>query len=258
MKSLAYLRLATTILAMTLYTPMAALAAPSLSQVQPEVLPAYRVTGAIQVDGDLAEWPALIPLNDEQIPDWYTGQNLRVWQGRDDGQPLGDDWRGEFAFAWDDEYLYFAGNVTDDLYWVEWNEAANFPRGDRFRLYLDVLGTNDPTPSDWQYMLLINPLGIAISPMNASDDSKGIVPKGVKLAARMNGESWSIEVAIPKDSLPPLKLEAGRILGVDVVMDDYDMPRTRTHCIAYFGGPDHWTTAANWGKMELQRGAGNP
>lgn len=219
---------------------------------QPEVIQARRLPAPVHIDGDLGEWPALIPLEESPTPSWYGPTNLRVWQGNPDGRSLQGDWGGAFAFAWDDHFLYFAGQVTDNIYWAVWNNEYNFPRGDRFRLYLDVTGEKQASPTAGQYMLLVNPLGLAISPMDAPDDAKAIQPSDVKIGVQRVGTGWTIEVAIPKENLPPLQLKTGQTLGVEIVMDDYDSPDgPRTHCIAYFGGQDHWVSARNWGTMRL-------
>lgn len=227
-----------------------ALALPKVIDSQPQVILARKAPANIKIDGDLSEWQELIPLNHELIPDWYAG-NLREWTP---GVPVTDkaDWSGAFAFAWDENYLYFAGQVNDNVYIAGWNDDYNAPRGNKFRIYIDAKGTHDPTPSSWQYMVLVNPEGFAISPMNAGDEDKAKVPPDVKMAAKKDGANWTLEFAIPKSELKSVNLAPGSILGVEVIMDDFDSEDGgRTHCLAYFGGANHWVNAENWGEMKL-------
>ena len=237
-------------LSLMMLLALGAVASPKIVDSQPQVIIAAKAPADIKIDGDLSEWRELIPLNHELIPDWYAG-NLREWTP---GVPVTDkaDWSGAFAFAWDENYLYFAGLVNDNVYIAGWNDESNCPRGNKFRIYIDAKGTHNPTPSSWQYIILVNPEGLGMLPMNAGEEDKCKLPEGTKVAAKRDGADWTLEFAIPKAALESVNLAPGSILGAEIIMDDFDSEDGgRTHCLAYFGGANPWVNAENWGEVKL-------
>jgi len=88
-----------------------------------------RAASPITVDGDLAEWRAhkALPLM------LVAGENIVIpsWRGPDDLTVIG-------YFLWDDQYLYFAAEVTDDVH-HDSGLGGGMYHGDGFQMAFDPL-----------------------------------------------------------------------------------------------------------------------
>lgn len=89
---------------------------------------------APKVDGDLAEWKNIPPIVLEGLP--MVNRNPEQYQGN-------DDLRAEVRFAWDDQALYLAATVTDDVYFQNQTGFHTW-MGDCIQLDIDL----DPRKDD--------------------------------------------------------------------------------------------------------------
>ena len=144
------------------------------------------------VDGDLSEWTNLAYAIDQPA---FGREN---WQGADD---LSARWN----IAWDEQYLYIALKVKDDVF-VRSEQATgqNLFRSDSLEILLDI----DPgsrqkeilTERDFQ--LGISPGNLAQPPATAEaylwlpdDDAHPV--GGVNLAAKLTPGGYEMEIAVP-------------------------------------------------------------
>jgi LCP family protein required for cell wall assembly len=142
------------------------------------------------IDGDLAEWTALVyPVNQPV----FGREN---WSGPSD---LSASWN----IAWDDEYLYLAIKVTDDVF-VQSASGENLFKGDSLELLIDVdPGQRTDALTDRDFQLGISPGNLSISPPGPTEaflwwpqNDKGA--RGSVIAfARPTSTGYAIESAIP-------------------------------------------------------------
>ncbi len=196
-------------------SPAAATAAPTITQaasasptatktlapLQTSTIPSVRPRAQVvanylntppTIDGDWSEW--------KNITIEYPA-NLLVW-GKDNWANE-DDLAGSFHIGWDDNNLYIAVKVRDDVY-VQNATDADIYKGDSIELLLDTNIRDDYyyaelSPDDFQ---------LGISPGNPKPDGTRSAylwyPRAVagarnniKIGARLEGTIYRVEAAIP-------------------------------------------------------------
>lgn len=178
------------------------------------VLPATRPASAPTIDGDLGEWALTLRLDQNAFGgDQWTGSG---------------DAAADYAFAWDDDRLYLAVRVSDDVF-VQTERGATLFRGDSLELLFDgdLGGDFDSTelsPDDSQ---------LGLSPGDFSSvgaDTYLWFPRtlqgastGVSLAARKTTVGYDLEAAIPW-SLFGVRPAVGARYGLLLSLNDNDQP----------------------------------
>lgn len=174
------------------------------------------------VDADLSDWSG-IPFTP------LTAANAGLIKGTAmfTNMPVTDnaDLSLLFALQWDDDFLYIAGKVTDDVRGIH-PAFTEYYRDDCIQPYLD--GNHDrsvnPNPTD--------DLAVLIRADNAAQEfvratNSNIAFGGGKQSATRNTDAgaagWDVEIAIPWSRLGPSAVTApGRVIGFDLIIDDDD------------------------------------
>mgnify|MGYP001202623289 CR=1 FL=1 len=203
-----------TVPAMT-FTP--APATPSgLYRVGTPLLPAARPGAAPVVDGDLGEWALALRLDQNA----FGGAQ---WTGVGDAS-------ADYALAWDDDRLYLAVRVADDVF-VQTERGDTLFRGDSLELLFDAdLGADFDSTS-----LSNDDIQVGLSPgdfASVGADTYLWFPSalkgastGVTLAARKTAGGYDLEAAIPW-SLFNVRPAAGARYGFLLSLNDNDAPGT--------------------------------
>lgn len=202
----------------------------------------------------LCRYTSRMPVIDGDLRDWADGEPLGM--GRPE-QIHKTDWRGPgdlsaYAYArWDDNFLYFACAVTDDVHFQPFG-AAEMPRGDSV---LFAVSTDRRAPADRKgYGLSDHEFGMALlngtEPVlmrlaGPSGSPLGPVSRAV-VAIHRQGTRTFYEAAIPWSALSPIKPAAGKQFGFSIVVNDND---GQTRGYAEWGGgivgekrPGHFPT----------------
>ena len=141
------------------------------------------------IDGNLSEWKLKYAI-DEPVygEDRVFGEN---------------DLSGQFAIAWDDDYLYLAVRVKDQKY-VQNATGENLYKGDSLEILLDTKLTADY----YNRSLSTDDYQLGISPGSPAPGQKMEAylwyPKGergkinnVTIAAKATADGYEVELAIP-------------------------------------------------------------
>ncbi len=175
-----------------------------------------KTTTPIVVDGDLADWrlDELLPIPFER---WHRGPRPAA------------EFSGHFYSRWDDEKLYFAAIVTDQVPvatgvdQIEWNDD-NIMLG----LYPWRWQMGEPLNTGY-YREHLGPLKDG----GASFMRVGYVPsgpataEGAEIAVRRTADGWIYEWAYPKATLHPLDLVDGGGFRLSLtVWDQHQVPKT--------------------------------
>lgn len=210
---------------------------------------AVRVVRPPLVDAQLGEW--------ERLP--YRAQRVVYGEDRWDGP---EDVSARFAVAWDENALYLAVQVTDDVF--AHPQAAtgfNLFRGDALEVLLDRDLYGDFTSqvlNQDDYHLGISP-GIGSPGVNAEayrwfpQAQRGALPE-VVVSARATGQAggYVMEIAIPWDVLggPP---EAGSYYGFALRVSDNDLPDqpAQQSMVANVAPPHVYNNPLTWGNLVL-------
>ncbi|MBK7859453.1 MAG: hypothetical protein IPJ65_12680 [Archangiaceae bacterium] len=136
------------------------------------------------------------------------------------------DISGLFALQWDNQYLYVAGMMTDDVRAVH-PASQNYYADDCFQIYLD--GNHNRTvqygSDDLDLLIRADNAAqqfILATGMNVTGLDRGMMSATRDTDAGVAG--WNIEVAIPWALLGGTSPFNGRILGFDLIIDDDDQP----------------------------------
>jgi len=200
-----------------------------------------------RVDGDLAEWVALVYASNQPT---FGGQN------RAGGSDLSASWN----IAWDDQYLYLAVKVKDDVL-VQAATGDLLYKGDSLELWIGI------DPGNRGEQLTEREFQIGLSPGNLNDggapeaylwwpnDRKGPIRDAV-IAARPVEGGYALEAAVPWSVLK-LTPFADEGFAFILAVNDDDSP----------GAPDQETQTTNvrgaqlrdprtWGVLVLEPAPG--
>jgi hypothetical protein len=174
----------------------------------------------IVIDGDLSDW-AGVPFRPLNVRNAASVKGTGHWTG-DAGADDADS-SGLIALQWDLQYLYVAAAVTDDVRALHPGTADYF-QDDAFQVYLDGNHDRAVTYGADDLDLLMRADNAGEQYDIATDMDIPGLPMGALSATQDAGvnASWNIELAIPWSRLGPLTPTAGRVIGIDLIIDDDD------------------------------------
>lgn len=180
---------------------------------------ARQIAAAPTIDGSFGDWPADLPTYRSA----FRVYSANSWDGTDDVEAV---WR----LAWDNNNLYVAVEVTDNLH-VQTEVGNQIFRGDSVDLQLDT-----DRPGDFGPGLNLDDFQINLSPGNFSDTPPSAfrfqgtadgnildAPGGhhVNVAAQKTAAGYTLEAAIPWSDLN-LTPTVGLVLGLALNVNDND------------------------------------
>ena len=181
-----------------------------------------RVDSALQIDGDLADWPQV-----ETVQSSFRVYNAEGWDGTED---LTAVWH----VAWDNEYLYFGIEITDDVH-VQTQTGNQIFRGDSVDIQLDTDRAGDYAPrlSPDDFQVTVSPGNFGNLPPSAflfrgTSDNRILDAPGqnsILVAARQVKDGYVLETAVPWRDLATTP-QAGLVIGAALNGNDNDTPET--------------------------------
>lgn len=206
----------------------------------------YPLTQPVIIDGDLGEWDRRGPIRIDRAEqrDLREGGVLsRAWGGP-------EDCSGTFYFAYDDQYLYLAGEVRDD------DRVANneiWFNGDCVELFLDTNRGADPDTfefDDAAFQLCLMPYNPARAWGVLKRGNKNLLADGdfhgVRVASRpTQGAGYTFESRWPFANFPELgPTRAG--IGFNIALNDHDRsPSDRESYLTVNGRGYNFLTTEN-------------
>ena len=220
---------------------------------------AAHVATPLQIGSDLGAWPgaAMIPLQGREFilrqPQFYRGPQ---------------DLSAKLWYAWDEKMLYFAAEVTDDVFLQEktgfdtWSE-------DCIQLAFDpdpgrVIESSGNLLADVGNRKRNSEIDIALTKSGPEayrsltfDEKKlpvALIPAArLKLAVVRKGDKMLYQAAIPWDELGMTPPKAGSVLGIAVAVNDRDdaVKETDPKALCLFGGISPTKNPALFGTLLL-------
>lgn len=188
----------------------------------------------LTIDGDLGDWAGVpfFPLNQRTAASVLGDGMFTADASVDDA-----DSSAMIALQWDQQYLYVAAAVTDDVRALH-PTMADYFQDDCFQLYLDGNHDRAVTFDADDLDLLVRADNAAEQYDLATGMDIAGAPAGTLSATRDAGvaASWNIELAIPWTRLGPLPPAPQRRVGIDIIVDDDDdlMMPVRKHYLILF------------------------
>jgi hypothetical protein len=224
-----------------------------------------RASALLTVDGDLGEW------NDAQWLELAPGEAWVVGRLGDDGPAEGQgvagtpaDLSGRLALCWDEQWLYLAAQVRDNVHDVDSGDREWWFCRDGVALFLDVPRDGDgPTwfVGDHAFAFTADP---ALPPEgrwwrhgDQRGRQEGLAPPQTKLAVVLEDSGYTLEAAIPMAVLslftpafhPPF---AGQTLAFMVLITDPDGGERPFGGQLVYGGDND--NDASWSQLVLMPG----
>ncbi len=236
-------------------TPAAPTAAPTASPVptptpRPSLRPgpqlvAYTLRQPVLVDGDLNDWPAALP--------WYDITQVTYGHANYTGP---QDLSGRLRVAWDQDYLYLAWDVTDDVF-VQTQRGAYLYEGDSVEILVDTNLAYD----FYTRFLDFDDYQIGFSPGNPPGQGAEAwlwYPQslagpvlGARVAAQATDQGYAIEVALPWHRLNLVPFP-GLDVGFAASISDNDLPGSALQQSLVSTSPfRHLTDPTTWGELLL-------
>lgn len=206
---------------------------------QKPVISIPKAAKPVKIDGDLGEYSKYALRMDDK-----SFERLQYFEygGK-------DDISADIYLLWDDENLYVAAKVTDDVPFDNSKEGPDIWDGDALEILLGMDEKADPGriyfgKGDYQ---------IGLSPGNNKnikpsewiwrrDDYKG----GIEVASKPWEKGYTIEAKIPFKVLGGFKPEVGKKFDFDVAVDDSDKAK-RDAQMAWTGTKEFYSDPSQWG-----------
>jgi hypothetical protein len=204
-----------------------------------QTFPAFAIQrgkSAVKIDGDLSDWPesAFIPLVNTCAYNLPPSLSAK-YPG---GMPLGgpSDFSAKFAMRWDDENIYLAIKVTDDVLHTDDSKSiGNRWSDDSAQIYFDTRGDARArkekgfAEDDYEYdlfpsanqKLTVYRRFSADRQLSAYLEPDKIEP-GIPASFRKTPGGYNYEAAFPKRYLMPLEYKAGTVFGFGLFLNDND------------------------------------
>lgn len=204
-----------------------------------------KATKPVKIDGNLDEYPKYAVRMDDK-----SFEKLQYFEygGK-------DDISADIYLLWDDENLYVAAKVTDDVPFDNSKEGPDIWDGDALEVLLGMDEKADPARiyfggGDYQ---------IGLSPGNNKnikpgewvwrrDDYKG----GIEVASKPWAKGYTIEAKIPFKVLGGFKPEVGKKFDFDIAVDNSDKGK-RDAQMVWTGTKEFYSDPSQWGTAVLSR-----
>ena len=238
----------------------------------------FAVSGSLQADPNLIvdiQQARTPPVIDADLGDWGSSQWIRFAPGaphmssfvplRDDGstEPAGTagtaaDLSGSFALQWDDDWLYLAVRVTDNVHDVSGVGRGLWWTNDAVSLFLDVpLDGDGPDwiPGDHAFSFVADPTEPEHGKWWRNGDLAGqLAPTETRMEVWLTEKGYRLEAAIPMVALtqttpdwtPPF---GGRMIGFVLLLTDPDGGSDTYGGQLGYGGSDD--DDADWARLRF-------
>ncbi|MFA5164825.1 MAG: sugar-binding protein [Candidatus Omnitrophota bacterium] len=217
---------------------------PQQCQAQDKPLPKpevriHKASKPVKVDCDLSKYPGYTIRMDKQS---YEILMYNVWSGK-------EDLSADIYMLWDDDALYVAAKVTDDVPFDNSKEGPDIWDGDALEIMLGLDDKADPKrmffgKKDYQ---------IGISPGNEKDIKAGEwvwrrddYVGGIEVASVRWDKGYIIESKIPFKALGGFKPEVGRKIDFDISVDDADTHKRELQ-FTWYGTKNVYADPSEWG-----------
>ncbi|MBN2301524.1 MAG: hypothetical protein JXN60_03305, partial [Lentisphaerae bacterium] len=194
----------------------------------------------IKIDGNLSEWTGISKAEINSADQIVYGPES--WNGP-------SDMSGTMQASWDEQYLYLAMDVTDDIFLAPQRATWN---GDCAELFFNLDFMENPSKTgrneyDCQF---------SIAAKTSESKKFDIAPDawpGMQGAGSITEKGYAIELQIPMQHVR-MKPEPGSAIRVDFVVDDGDeKPNKRKLQGAWAGIRNNWKTPVYYGSLILTR-----
>jgi hypothetical protein len=215
-----------------------------------------RVKKTITVDGDLSDWPEMDPVRSSIL---FTGAQgfdslelpvpfpVPTPPGRKKkSEPLqpqvdtsGNNLNARAICAWDEDFLYLGAVVDDAKHYQPYDELDVW-KADSLQVAFDPLLDGAPgktatvaekrtesyyegfAPDDYETGIALTPNGPQFTLIHTPPGVPAGSVEGVDVVVNYTGKHAVYEVAIPWDSLQNMEPKAGKVFGMDILVNDSD------------------------------------
>ena len=163
----------------------------------PYIIPSIRRTQELALDGDLSEWQTLTPLVVDKKP--YVVYGAGAWKGP-------QDLSVKIWSQWDDDAVYFAFEVTDDVV-IQERRKGDMWEGDHIELWVDadLYGDyNEAMNSADDFQIGLSPGNFRDLPPEAFIWVPSVPPSAMQeitVGAQKRDHGYTLEVRIPTSVL---------------------------------------------------------
>ena len=208
---------------------------------------AFKRSESVNIDGNIDEW-------DENLFQ-FAPEISRADK---------TDLSSRIALSWDNDYLYFIEDRTDDKLFFDDCTSADYYMSDNIRIYLST-SDNYATRTAFNesdYVICINPNIYNGKPIIKNDAYDGANIQydvsGIKTAYREKPEKngFTAEIAVPF-SILQINPKAETELGFQMIIDDSDASGSRKTSNNYIKNASgtYWTSPAGMAKIILKDGS---
>jgi len=195
------------------------------AEIEPKLISEKRLN-PVTVDGDLNDWSGIKPAVYDQREDIWSIKTLKnnspEWNGP-------EDLSAKIYSAWDQNFLYLAAEVTDDVMVEHHGDPNHSYLADSIQMVFDVLndgqlqGKGRPDKYDFSYVaaLVDGKPELWRSSLDQTYEKAHRDENG-KLAIKRKGQNTIYEIAIPMKDLSPFVAAEGGVMSFNLIINDND------------------------------------
>lgn len=206
------------------------------------------------IDGDNRDWSV--------VPAFHLKGRDNIVIGRE-ALDRPDDIAGRICALWDEKYLYLFAEILDESVTNPYRQTQPWT-GDAVELFLDLrkgeaLGLPYYDRNVMQIFLVPSD-DTHPEPLVKIQQPGGMEPGGIKVASRATSDGYTIEARIPWALATSTPMPTGRIIGMELTLDDLDQGDYQHRQLIWRGGANNWRNPALFQRLSLlpSMGLGEP
>jgi len=197
------------------------------------------------IDGENYDWPL--------TPAFHLEGRDNVVIGKE-AIDRPDDVVGRACALWDEKHLYLFAEIIDESMTNPYRQTHPWT-GDAVELFLDLreretLGQPHYDTSVMQ-LFLVPPDDAHPEPLVRIQQPNGLEPGGIKIASRQTPHGYTIEARIPWGLATSTPISSGRIIAMELTLDDLDQGDYQHRQLIWRGGADNWRNPSLFQRLTL-------
>ncbi len=201
--------------------------------------------GPLIIDGENRDWPL--------TPAFHLEGRDNVVIGKE-AIDRPDDVAGRACALWDEKHLYLFVEIIDESLTNPYRQTHPWT-GDAVELFLDLreadsLGQPHYDNSVMQ-LFLVPPDDAHPEPLVKIQQPNGLEAGEIKIASRQTPNGYTIEARIPWALATSTPISSGRIIAMELTLDDLDHGDYQHRQLIWRGGADNWRNPSLFQRLTL-------
>jgi len=197
------------------------------------------------IDGENSDWPLAPAFPLEGLDNVVIGKEAI-------DRP--DDVAGRACALWDEKHLYLFAEIIDESLTNPYRQTHPWT-GDAVELFLDLREADSLGQplydNSVMKLFLVPPDEVHPEPLVKIQQPNGLEANGIKIASRKTANGYTVEARIPWALATSAPISSGRIIAMELTLDDLDQGDYQHRQLIWRGGADNWRNPSLFQRLVL-------